>query len=63
MGCGMQVTSKTNVRRFALEVAQKQGRKQFTRVSEDFLGRIEARTKAIIYSEIERHPSLGKTLK
>lgn len=57
------ITSPTNVKKFALDVAQKNGRTQFTRVSKKFTDRIEARVRIMITNEIHTHPSLGITLK
>jgi len=57
------IISRTNVKRLALEVSAQHRAGKFTRVSKDFLDRIEAVTKRTIVSEVQRHPSVGKTLK
>lgn len=57
------ILNQKHTRQFALDVAAKHRNGRFTRVSQDFLDRIEARTKKLILDEIHRHPSLGKTLK
>ena len=57
------IISRTNVKKLALEVSAQHRAGKFTRVSKDFLARIEALTKRAIVSEGRRHPSVGKTLK
>tara|TARA_R100000808_G_scaffold24260_1_gene55416 strand:+ start:1696 stop:1878 length:183 start_codon:yes stop_codon:yes gene_type:complete len=57
------IISRTNVKKLALEVSAQHRAGKFTRVSKDFLDRIEAITKRAIVSEVRRHPSVGKTLK
>ena len=52
-----------NVKQFSLDVAHKQGREQFERVSKEWTDRIEARLRAVIVDAVQRHPSKGKTLK
>ncbi len=51
------------MKKLALEVSAQHRAGKFTRVSKDFLDRIEAITKRAIVSEVRRHPSVGKTLK
>lgn len=58
-----KVTSQKFVRQYALDIAQKSGRVQFSRVSKEFLDRIEAKTINLIRDEVHRHPSIGITLK
>ncbi len=54
--------NKSNVKKLALAVsAEKRGGK-FTRVGSDFYVRAEANLRVFIESEVQRHPSLGKTL-
>tara|TARA_R100000458_G_scaffold31613_1_gene29009 strand:+ start:2066 stop:2248 length:183 start_codon:yes stop_codon:yes gene_type:complete len=57
------IISRSNVKKLALEVSAQHRAGKFTRVSKDFLDRIEAITKRAIVSEVRRHPSVGKTLK
>ena len=57
------IISRTNVKKLALEVSAQHRAGKFTRVSKDFLDRIEAITKRAIVSEVRRHPSVGKPLK
>lgn len=57
------IISRANVKKLALEVSQQNRAGKFTRVSKDFLDRIEAITKRAIVSEVQRHPSVGITLK
>ena len=56
------ILNRSAARRYALEFARA-NRPKFTRVSQEFLDRIEARVKALIQAEVQRHPSLGVTLK
>lgn len=35
----------------------------FTRVSEQFLQRIDAKVRALVLTEVNSHPSVGRTLK
>jgi hypothetical protein len=50
------------VRRYALDLAQRERHHHFTAVSVEFIQRIEARLKNMIRDEIQRHPSRGKRL-
>lgn len=59
----MKLLNYTEIRRAALKLVQEGGRKQFTRVSPDFIRRIERKTWEILVDEVHRHPSIGKTLK
>ena len=56
------ILNRSAARRYALEFARA-NRPKFTRVSQEFLDRIEARAKAVIQTEVQRHPSPGVTLK
>ena len=49
-------------KKFALDFADANRAKEFTRVSEDFLISCEAALKIHIQSRIKSHPSKGKTL-
>ncbi len=49
-------------RAYALSFAEA-NRPKFTRVSLEFLLRVEAQLKGFIQNEVQRHPSLGVTLK
>jgi len=49
-------------KKFALEFAEANRAKEFTRVSEDFLISCEVALKLHIQSRIRSHPSKGKTL-
>lgn len=55
--------NKQNVKRLALELSAANRAGKFTRVSADFIERIEGRLKQLISAEVQRHPSIGKTLK
>lgn len=50
------------VRKFALRVAEQKRPGRFTRVSQDFLDKIEQELVQIIHNKVHRHPSVGKTL-
>jgi hypothetical protein len=61
--------NRSKVKQTALEFAATQhftftnGKKpRFTRVSLNFLQRVEGRVKAMIADEVQRHPKIGKTL-
>ena len=49
-------------KKFALDFADANRAKEFTRVSEDFLISCESALKVHIQSRIKSHPSKGKTL-
>ena len=59
----MNIISRSNVKKLALEVSEQDRSGKFKRVSKDFLDRIEALTKRAVVSEVQRHPSVGITLK
>lgn len=54
--------NRKHVREFALEMAKARAHK-FTRVGGDFFLKCEGQLKAFIRSEVQRHPSAGKTIK
>jgi hypothetical protein len=58
----MYLINKKHVKDFALGISRNNGRK-FTRVSGQFLNRMNGRLAAVIADEVHRHPSLGITLK
>jgi hypothetical protein len=51
------------VKRMALELSKAHRAGKFTRVSGDFLIRMNSRLNAFLQEEVHRHPSIGKTLK
>lgn len=55
--------NRSAVKKRALDIAESKRNGRFNRVSKEFLDRIEARLAAMILAEVERHPSVGKTLK
>jgi hypothetical protein len=61
-GLSVRLISRKHVRAFALEVAKQRAHK-FTRVGSEFFLKCEGQLKAFIRSEVQRHPSVGKTLK
>ena len=60
-------TTVPQLKRDLLQRAHDKGRVQFTRVGKSMTDRVEARLRnayfSIIDDEVQRHPSLGKTLK
>ena len=54
--------NRKQVRQCALEMAKHRAQK-FTRVGGDFFLKCEGQLKAFIRSEVQRHPSVGRTLK
>jgi len=50
------------VRRYALDLAERERHHHFTAVSVEFIQRIEAKLKNLIRDEVRRHPSRGKRL-
>jgi hypothetical protein len=50
------------VRRYALDLAERERHHHFTAVSVEFIQRIDARLRNIIRDEIKQHPSRGKRL-
>ena len=55
--------NRSAVKRLALDYAKANRAGRFTRVSKDFFQRIDARVRVMITDEVQRHPSIGKTLK
>ena len=58
----VRLLNRKNVREFALEMAKHRAHR-FTRVSGDFFLKCEGQLKAFIRSEVQRHPSVGRTIK
>jgi hypothetical protein len=50
------------VKLFALEMAKSRAHK-FTRVSSEFYDKCEANLREFIRNQVQRHPSVGKTIK
>lgn len=59
----MNLINKKAVKAYALQVSQDTRGGKFTRVSADFLVRVETKLRTIIAQEIHSHPSVGVTLK
>lgn len=59
----MNLINKKAVKTYALQVSQDTRGGKFTRVSSDFLARIDAKLRNIVTQEIHSHPSVGVTLK
>ncbi len=58
----VRLLNRKNVRQFALEMAKHRAHR-FTRVGGDFLLKCEGQLKAFLRAEVQRHPSVGRTLK
>ena len=58
----VRLLNRKNVRQFALEMAKHRAHR-FPRVGGDFLLKCEGQLKAFIRAEVQRHPSVGRTLK
>lgn len=58
----MNTTNQTNIKKYALAVSLESRQGKFTRVSKDFLNRIESKTRMLIQAEVKNHPSVGVTL-
>lgn len=58
----VRLINRKHVREFALEMAKSRAHK-FTRVGGDFFLKCEGQLKAFIRGEVQRHPSVGRTLK
>jgi hypothetical protein len=59
----MALINKAALRRLALDLSKQHRRGKFTRVSKEFVDRIEARLILLVHDEVKRHPTLGVTLK
>jgi len=55
--------NRSAVKKLSLHVSETERAGKFTRVSKEFMERINARLNNVIREEIHRHPSVGKTLK
>jgi hypothetical protein len=54
--------NRSAVKKVALQLSQDKRAGKFTRVSAEFLERVNAATDAYIRQAVESHPSVGKTL-
>jgi len=54
--------NRRKVKLFALEMAKGRAH-QFTRVGGEFYLKCEANLKTFIRNQVQRHPSIGKTIK
>ena len=55
--------NRSAIRRLALDYSKNNKAGRFTRVGEEFFNRINAMVRNMVTSEVQRHPSIGKTLK
>lgn len=59
----MIILNQARVKRLALDIARRQRTHKFTRVSQEFIQRIDASLKVLIVREINALPSKGRTIK
>ena len=59
----MSLITRSKVKDYALAVSREKRGGKFTRVGNDFFVRCEANLRVFIESEVQRHPSVGVTLK
>jgi hypothetical protein len=62
MTAKVHLINRKHVKEFTLEMAKGRAHK-FTRVGGEFLLKCEANLKAFILNQVQRHPSVGKTIK
>jgi hypothetical protein len=58
----VHLINRKHVKEFALEMAKSRAHK-FTRVGGEFFLKCEANLKEFIRNQVQRHPSVGKTIK
>jgi hypothetical protein len=58
----VHLINRKHVKEFALEMAKGRAHK-FTRVGGEFFLKCEANLKSFIRGQVQRHPSVGKTIK
>jgi len=59
----VSLINRKQVRALALAHAKATRAKGFTRVGKSFCDRVEARLRSCVLAEVDRHPSVGVTLK
>lgn len=59
----MSLLNKSKVREFALQLSAENRGGKFTRVSSEFVDRVESKLRNLIRQEIHSLPSVGVTLK
>lgn len=57
-----QLINRSAVKKMALQLSADTRSGKFTRVGSSFLEKINAKVDAMIRSEVQTHPSVGKTL-
>jgi hypothetical protein len=62
MTAKVHLINRKHVKEFTLEMAKGRAHK-FTRVGGEFLLKCEANLKEFIRGQVQRHPSVGKTIK
>lgn len=55
------IVNRSHLKRFVKDWCR-DNRPKFTRCSEQFVERMDARLKVIVVDELSRHPSRGKTI-
>lgn len=58
-----ELINRKRVKMAALSYSASNRAGKFTRVGASFLSRINSQVKNLIQAEVQRHPSVGKTLK
>jgi hypothetical protein len=59
----MSLLCRSKVKALALAVSKEKRGGKFTRVSGDFFQRAEANLRVFIEAEVQRHPSVGVTIR
>lgn len=59
----MSLLNKSKIREFALQLSQETRGGKFTRVSSEFVDRVESKLRNLIRQEVHSHPSVGCTLR
>lgn len=57
------IINRSAVKKLALQLSRDTRAGKFTRVSKEFLDKVNVRLESIIRTEVQSHPSIGKTLK
>lgn len=59
----MALINRKHCRDLLLNIAEEEGREQFTRVSDDVFRWLDKKVHEYCVDLVRRHPSIGKTLK
>jgi hypothetical protein len=55
--------NRAAIKKLALDYAKANRAGRFTRVGKEFFERINSKVRNLVTSEVQSHPSIGKTLK